>query len=300
MEIINFDENALINQSFKRSINHLYNIFFEEENSFQTVSIAEYYEANNSILKSYNNGSLRDKIEIVPFIYKTCMLPNEEQYNNFRSDYFKQIIISYMFGQNLPFSSYKIDINKKKLLKPNPNNDYEGMVSNKMEFNGSTITKEELIKFLFQYYMKEILNITKTLSNNQPEYFGKIKEIIYKNIQPNNITSFMNIVINNYKRIIELYKIYDSDDIKRKNIKEELLKEREELIKKIETIDDKLDGGNEKGKSLIFSSGKESAKLFMDNDGFVQNLLFIFLVGLTSGLSFFFISSVIKFILNRI
>ena len=300
MEVINFDENTLINQSFKRNINHLYSLFYEDENAFQVVSIAEYYDANKSILKSYNNGSLRDKIEIVPFIYKTCMLPNEEEYNIFRSDYFKQIILSYLFGQNLPFSSYKINRVNNKLLKPNSNNNYENMVSNKMEFNGSIITKEELIKFLFQYYMKDILNITKMLSDNQPEYFGKIKEITYRNIQPNNITSFMNIVVTNYKRIIELYKIYDSDDIKKRNIKDELLKEREELIKKIENIDDKIDGGNEKGKSLTFSSGKASAKLFMDNDGFVQNLLFIFLVGLTSGLSFFFISSLVKFILNRI
>ena len=80
MEVINFDENTLINQSFKRNINHLYSLFYEDENAFQVVSIAEYYEANKSILKSYNNGSLRDKIEIVPFIYKTCMLPNEEEY----------------------------------------------------------------------------------------------------------------------------------------------------------------------------------------------------------------------------
>ena len=191
MEVINFDENTLINQSFKRNINHLYSLFYEDENAFQVVSIAEYYEANKSILKSYNNGSLRD-------------------------DYFKQIILSYLFGQNLPFSSYKINRVNNKLLKPNSNNNYENMVSNKMEFNGSIITKEELIKFLFQYYMKDILNITKMISDNQPEYFGKIKEITYRNIQPNNITSFMNIVVTNYKRIIELYKIYDSDDIKKK------------------------------------------------------------------------------------
>lgn len=300
MEVIDFDENTLINQSFKRNINHLYSLFYDDENVSQVVSIAEYYEANSLILKSYSNELFRDKIEIVPFIYKSCMLPTDEEYNTFRRDYFKQIILSYLFGQNLSLSSYKINRTNKKLLKPNANNDYDGMINKKMEFNGSVITREELIKFLFQFYMKDILGITKMLSINQPEYFGKMKEITYKNIQPDNIKNFMNVIINNYKRIIELYKIYDSEDIKRKNIKEELLKEREELIKRIENIDDKLDGGNEKGKSLVFSSGKASAKLFMDSDGFVQNLLFIFLVGLTSGLSFFFISSLVKFILNRI
>lgn len=296
MEFINFDENALMNQSFKRNINYLYNIFYDDYSSFQVVSIEEYYNANKAILSSYNNKSLRDRVELVPFIYKTCLLPNEEEYNNFRKDYFKQITLAYLFGQNLSFSSYKIDKKTKKLLKPSSNNTYDGMVNGKIEFNGSVITREELIKFLFQYYMKDILDFTKDLSNNQPTYFTKIKDVTYKNIQPNNITSFLNIIVTNYKRIIELFKIYDSEDIRRRIIKEELLRERENLIKQIENIDNKLDGG----RSLKFSSGKASAKLFMDDNGFVQNLLFVFLVGLTSGLSFFFISSIVKFILNRI
>ena len=33
MEVINFDENTLINQSFKRNINHLYSLFYEDENA---------------------------------------------------------------------------------------------------------------------------------------------------------------------------------------------------------------------------------------------------------------------------
>lgn len=302
MEYINFDENQLRNQSFKRNINHLYNIFFEEKNATQIISIAEYFEANKEILNSYSNGSLRDKIEIVPLIYKTCMRPNEEQYNKFRKDYFKQIILSYMFSQNLTFDSYKINKEKKELLRPNSNTNYENMIENKIEFNGKIILKEELIKFLFQYYLKEIIELVKELNNKQPEYFGKIKEITYHNIQPNNITMFMNIIVNNYKRLIELYKVYSSDEIKRKIEIEELMNEKEKLIKQIKNIDDKIGEENGRGKKLVFNSGKESAKLFMpeNENGFIQNLLFIFLVGLTSGLSFFCISSMIKFILNRI
>ena len=95
MEVISFDENVLRNQSIKRSINHLYNIFYDDSNSnFQIVTIGEYYEANNSILNSYNNNSLRDRIEIVPFIYKSCMLPTSDEYSVFRHNYFKQIIYS--------------------------------------------------------------------------------------------------------------------------------------------------------------------------------------------------------------
>lgn len=300
MEIINFDENILINQSFKRNINHLYSLFFEDNSTTRIVNIDEYYSANKSILNSYNNGSLRDKVELVPIIYKMGVLPNEEEYKKFRQDYFKQIVLSYLFGQDLNLNAYNINVDNKKLMKPKYNADYEKMINNKMQFNGSIILKEEMIKFLFQYYLKEINQFVKELNDKQPEYFNSIKEITYRNILPNNITMFMNVIINNYKRIIELYKVYNSDEIKRKNDIEELMNEREKLINEIKKIDEKMGTGN--GKKLTFSSGKESAKLFMyDNEkGFIQNLLFTFLVGLTSGLSFFFISSIIKFILNRI
>lgn len=300
MEIINFDENILINQSFKRNINHLYSLFFEDNSTTRIVNIDEYYSANKSILNSYNNGSLRDKVELVPIIYKMGVLPNEEEYKKFRQDYFKQIVLSYLFGQDLNLNAYNINVDNKKLMKPKYNADYEKMINNKMQFNGSIILKEEMIKFLFQYYLKEINQFVKELNDKQPEYFNSIKEITYRNILPNNITMFMNVIINNYKRIIELYKVYNSDEIKRKNDIEELMNERENLINEIKKIDEKMGTGN--GKKLTFSSGKESAKLFMyDNEkGFIQNLLFTFLIGLTSGLSFFFISSIIKFILNRI
>lgn len=302
MEIINFDENDLRNQSFKRNTNHLYNIFYEDTNSFQAISIAEYYEANQLILNSYNNESLRDRIELVPFIYKTCMLPTNEEYEQFRKDYFKQIILSYLLGQKLPLSSYRINKENKKLLRPNSNSNYDEMVENKLEFNEKIILKEELIKFLYQYYLKEIINFVKELNDKQPDYFKKIKQTTNLNIQPNNITMYMNIIVTNYKRILDLYKVYNNDDIKRKNNIEELLKERQNLIKKIRKLDEKIKDNEGRGKKLTFTSGKESAKLFMyDNEsGFIQNLLFIFLVGLTSGLSFFCVSSVIKFILNRI
>lgn len=302
MEIINFDENDLRNQSFKRNTNHLYNIFYEDANSFQAISIAEYYEANQSILNSYNNESLRSRIELVPFIYKTCMLPTNEEYEQFRKDYFKQIILSYLLGQNLPLRSYRINKENKKLLRPNSNSNYDEMVENKLEFNEKIILKEELIKFLYQYYLKEIINFVKELNDKQPDYFKKMKQTTNLNIQPNNITMYMNIIVANYKRILDLYKVYNNDDIKRKNNIEELLKERENLIKKIRKLDEKIEDNEGRGKKLTFTSGKESAKLFMyDNEsGFIQNLLFIFLVGLTSGLSFFCVSSVIKFILNRI
>ena len=306
MEVISFDENVLRNQSIKRNINHLYNVFYDDSNrNLQLVTIAEYYEANNSILSSYNNNSLRDRVEIVPLIYKSCMLPNDNEYSGFRKDYFKQIIYSYLFSQNLSFGSYAIDKNTKKLVKPSSNANYEEMVNNKADFNGIILLREEMIKFLFQYYLNEIIDVVKDLNDNQHEYFGKIKEITYNNIQPNNITLFMNIIVHNYKRLIELYKVYGNEDLKIRNTIDSLLNEREKLIKKINDINEKIDdvGGNEKGKKLTFSSGKESAKLFMYEDnknGFMQNLLFIFLVGLTSGLSFFFVSSLIKFILNRI
>lgn len=302
MEFINFDENDLRNQSFKRNINHLYSLFYDDNNSFQIVSIGEYYEANKDILNSYNNGSLRDRIEIVPLIYKMSMLPSDTEYSNFRSSYFKQIILSYLFGQSLSLNSYRINKENRVLVRPNASDCYNQMVDSKMDFNGSIVLKEELIKFLFRYYLKEIGDFVKNLNDNQPDIFNNIKSITYRNVQPSNITMFMNVVIANYKRIIELYHVYNSDDIKRKNDIEELMNERDKLIKQIKKINDKIGDGYEKGKKLSFSSGRESAKLFMyDNEGgFIQNLLFTFLVGLTSGLSFFFVSSLIKFILNRI
>ena len=105
------------------------------------------------------------------------------------------------------------------------------------------------------------------------------------------------------KRIIELYKVYGSDEIRRKNMIEELVEERTKILKSLENVDKKIDAASgTQGKKLTFSSGTQSSKLFMyDNEkGFIQNLFFIFLLGLTSGLSFFCISSLIKFILNRI
>ena len=32
MEVISFDENVLRNQSIKRNINHLYNVFYDDSN----------------------------------------------------------------------------------------------------------------------------------------------------------------------------------------------------------------------------------------------------------------------------
>lgn len=305
MEVINFDESILRNQSIKRNISQLYNYFYKEDkkNSFQAISIAEYYDANKEILSSYKTGSMRDRIELVPLVYKTCFMPSIEEYQIFRKDYFKNIIYSYLFSQNLPLTSYKIDKETKKIIKPSPNTNYDEMVSNKWNFNDETVLREETIKFLFQNYLKEIMDIVKDLSDNQPDYFKTIKDVTYNNIQPNNITAFMNIIISNYKRIIELYKVYGSDEIRRKNMIEELVEERTKILKSLENVDKKIDAASgTQGKKLTFSSGTQSSKLFMyDNEkGFIQNLFFIFLLGLTSGLSFFCISSLIKFILNRI
>lgn len=304
MEVVNFDEDILRNQSIKRNVNQIYGIFYSDNvnRSYQIVTIAEYYEANKTILGSYNSTNLRDRIEIVPQIYKTCLLPSEEDYKTFRSDYFKQIILSFLLSQRLPLSSYKIDKNEKKLLNPTANSNYDEMADSKIVFNDITTPREELIKFLFQYYLKDIIPTVKSLNDEQPKYFADIKAITYSNIQPSNITLFMNLIIANYKRLITLYKIYASEDIRKKAAIEELLKERAKIIDSLNNINKKIEDEGGRGKSLTFKSGTASSKLFMyDNEnGFMQNLLFIFLVGLTSGLSFFFISSIIKFILNRI
>ena len=303
MEVVTFDEDILKNQSFRRNINHIYNIFYPDNvnRNYQVITIAEYYDANKNILGSYDTKNIRDRIELVPLIYKTCMLPTEEEYKKFRMDYFKNIILSYLFSQKLPLSSYKIDKNEKKLLCPSANANYDDMISNKFIFNDLLLLKEELIKFLFQYYLKDILPIVKELNDEQPKYFESIKQITYSNIQPNTIPSFMNLIIPNYKRLIDLYKIYASDDIRKKMIIDELLKEREEVIKKLNKINKEIENEGGKGKNLTFTSGSASSKLFMyDNqNGFIQNLLFIFLIGLTSGLSFFFVSSIIKFLLYK-
>lgn len=303
MEVVVFDEDILKNQSIRRNINQIYNIFYPDKinSNYQIVTIAEYYEANQNILNSYSKN-LRDRIELVPFIYKTCLYPSNEEYTIFRKDYFKQIILSYLFSQKLPLTSYKINKNEKNLIKLSSNSSYEEMVNNKFIFNDILVSREEVIKFLFQYYLNDIIPIVKDLNDNQPKYFENIKKITNLNIQPNNIPSFMNIVISNYKRLIVLYKVYASEDIRKKTIIEQLLKEKEDLINNLNKVNKKLENEGGNGRSLTFKSGTASSKLFMyDNEnGFIQNLLFIFLVGLTSGLSFFFVSSLIKFILKGI
>ncbi len=303
MEVVVFDEDILKNQSIRRNINQIYNIFYPDKinSNYQIVTIAEYYEANQNILNSYSKN-LRDRIELVPFIYKTCLYPSNDEYTIFRKDYFKQIILSYLFSQKLPLTSYKINKNEKNLIKLSSNSSYEEMVNNKFIFNDILVSREEVIKFLFQYYLNDIIPIVKDLNDNQPKYFENIKKITNLNIQPNNIPSFMNIVISNYKRLIVLYKVYASEDIRKKTIIEQLLKEKEDLINNLNKVNKKLENEGGNGRSLTFKSGTASSKLFMyDNEnGFIQNLLFIFLVGLTSGLSFFFVSSLIKFILKGI
>ena len=105
----------------------------------------------------------------------------------------------------------------------------------------------------------------------------------------------MELIVEKYKRLLELLKLYNSDEQKHREELLNLISERNELVKKINDIDERLEDSsknNSKGKSLTFSSGKQSAKLFMyeeNKNGFIENVLFAFLVGLTSGLSFFFV-----------
>jgi len=307
MEFIEFDEKALKNKSFNRNVNQLFDLFFENtpHSNYKVINIAEYYESATSMYSSFNNSpSMRRVIEIVPLIYKNSLNPNEDEYLMFRENYFRQIILCYLFSQDLPLKAYNVDVESKKMIKPESTTSYENMQSNKWNFNNIELYKDEVIKFLFEYYYNDIEKIVKDLSKNQPTYFKKINEITLRNIQPTNVPMFMDLITNRYKRLIELYKLYNIEDQKHKQDIAELISARNELVKKINDIDEQLEGddkGNKKGKSLTFSSGKESAKLFMyEENGFIQNVLFAFLVGLTSGLSFFFVSSLVKFILNRI
>ena len=309
MEFVDFDVKELRTKSFNRNINQLFGMFFENtpHSSYNAITISEYYEASPSMYSSFNNTtSMRSVIEIVPTIYKNSLNPNEEEYRNFRENYFKQIIVSYLFSEDLPLDAYKLDISSKKLLKPESTTSYENMESAKWKFNNMDLYQEEVIKFLFEYYYNEIEKIIKDLSEKQPTYFKKIKEATLRNVQPDNVRVFMELLIKKYKRLIELEKIYNSENQKQHEIVEELKQERNLLVKQIQEIDDQLSEGEEKGhqsgKRRTLSSGAQSAKLFMydENGGFIQNVLFAFLVGLTSGLSFFFVSSLVKFILNRI
>ena len=206
-----------------------------------------------------------------------------------------------MLSQNIPLKAYNVNLDSKKLLTPSFTTNYEDMKDSKWIFNIVMFHKDETIKFLFEYYYNEIENVVKDLSENQPTYFKKIGEITNRNIQPRNVPLFMNLIIERYKRIIDLFKLYSVEDEKQELFN--LISERNELVKKINDIDEKIEDGNSKGKKLTFTSGKASAKLFMyeeDKNGFVENVLFAFLVGLTSGLSFFFVSALVKFIISRI
>lgn len=304
MDFIELDENTLRNNSFKRNINQLFEIFFEDtpHSNYKVINIGEYFEASKDIyLRFTHTPSIRNHIELVPTIYKNSLNPTEEEYLLFRENYFKQIIISYLLSQNTPLKAYNIDLNSKKILKPSFTTNYEDMKSNKWIFNTVMLHKDETIKFLFEYYYNEIEKIVKDLSKNQPTYFKKISEVTNRNVQPNNVPLFMDLIVERYKRLLELLKLYSAEDKKQELL--DLISERNELVKKINDIDEKIEDGNSKGKALTFSSGKASAKLFMyeeNKNGFIENVLFAFLVGLTSGLSFFFVSALVKFIINRI
>lgn len=304
MDFIELDESTLRNNSFKRNINQLFEIFFEDTpySNYKVINVGEYFEASKSIyLRFTNTPSIRNHIELVPTIYKNSLNPNEEEYYLFRNNYFKQIIISYLLSQNTPLKAYNVDLSSKKLLSPSFTTNYEDMKNSKWVFNTVILYKNETIRFLFEYYYNEIENIVKDLSKNQPTYFKKIVEITNRNVQPENVPLFINLVIERYKRLIELSKLYGIEDKKQELF--DLITERNALVKKINDIDERIDNGNSKGKTLTFSSGKASAKLFMyeeNKNGFIENVLFSFLIGLTSGLSFFFVSALVKFIINRI